>query len=552
VGRLLLLVTILALLGAPAAHAASQDIRFTAADGVQLQTTLTGPAPLSPRPVLVEFSPYGRNSGTLDAGPAYNHLLVQIRGTGDSAGRFDALGPRTQADVAEVLGWACRQPWSDGRLALNGFSASAITIYNSLHLKLPCVKAAVLKSGTYELYRDLLVPGAINNLVPGTGVMLLIGAPAAAQGPDHPQTGPDTTLGLFSAGLDDLRHPTQDAWWRERGFRGDVNHLPILMIDGFFDVESRGAFEGYRRLRRDGAHLVVIGAHDGAPVGTDAGLGEMRSWLDRYVRGRRNGVAHHPRAQLWLSDGDREDTLAGHFVRYDARNWPVPRTRWVPLALRKRGELSTKPEPTAAQQPYLAVPSQSLATDPPNAAIVGAAGLNALTTRFPALTDMTVPGRLALSYATAPLKQDVLAAGPLNLQVTLASTAPQTNLWAVLSDVSPDGTPHPLTAGRLNSDFPRVFRDRSLVRRKRIVQPYGDFEARDGATPGEARRYQVELWPVGNRFRRGHRIRLDVLGSSAASVPGAPAVNLVTVGGQDGSRLLFPVLPGSSLRRALQ
>ena len=85
-------------------------------------------------------------------------------GTGDSGGRFDALGPRTQQDVAEVLRWACSQPWSDGTLGLNGFSASAITVYNSLHLPLPCVKAAVLKSGTHELYRDLIYPGGVSNL----------------------------------------------------------------------------------------------------------------------------------------------------------------------------------------------------------------------------------------------------------------------------------------------------------------------------------------------------------------------------------------------------
>src|SRR5262249_10551497 len=127
-----------------AAATATQNERFKADDGVTLATTLTGEAPLSARPTLVEFSPYGTNAGTLDAGPGFNSLLVQIRGTGDSDGRFDTLGPRTQADVSEVLGWACHQPWSDGRLAINGFSASAITIYNSLHLELPCVKAAVL------------------------------------------------------------------------------------------------------------------------------------------------------------------------------------------------------------------------------------------------------------------------------------------------------------------------------------------------------------------------------------------------------------------------
>src|SRR4051794_36466992 len=103
--------------GAPARAAqTSTEIRFTASDGVSLQTTVTGTAPLAPRPVIVEFSPYGRDSGTYTPGPDYNFLLVQIRGTGDSDGRFDALGNRTQADVAEVLRWACHQPWSDGRL----------------------------------------------------------------------------------------------------------------------------------------------------------------------------------------------------------------------------------------------------------------------------------------------------------------------------------------------------------------------------------------------------------------------------------------------------
>src|SRR3954451_7971217 len=235
--------TLVALVPAAPAHAArtSQDMRFTASDGVSLQTTLTGEAPLAPRPTIVEFSPYGDNSGTFTPVPAYNFLLIQIRGTGDSDGRFDALGARTQADVVEALRWACRQPWSNGDLALNGFSASAITVYNSMHLALPCVRAAVLKSGTFELYRDLLWPGGIHNFAVGVGVLGVIGAPALQQGPSrlqrHPASGADTAAGLTDAGMQAFNHTTLAAWWRERGFRGDVNHLPILMVDGFFDVE---------------------------------------------------------------------------------------------------------------------------------------------------------------------------------------------------------------------------------------------------------------------------------------------------------------------------
>src|SRR3954470_12239945 len=563
VGALVLLV-----LSSPARAAeVSKDIRFTASDGVSLQTTVTGAAPLAPRPVIVEFSPYGRDSGTFTPRPDFNFLLVQIRGTGDSDGRFDALGDRTQADVAEVLRWACGQPWSDGRLGLNGFSASAITVYNSLHRELPCVRTAVLKSGTFELYRDLLVPGGVSNLIPGVGVMGLIGAPAAEQSPDRlqrdPASGVDTVGGLNSAGASALMHPELDAWWQERGFRGDVNHLPILMVDGFFDVESRGAFQAYQELRGDGAHLVVVGAHDGAPAGTDGGVGESRAWFDHYVAGAANGVETHPAVQLWLSDGSRESDLGGKFVRFDGADWPVPGTQWVPLALDpprsgtpnsiNDGTLSLAMPASATQQSYPAATSLPSNSDVPNTAILGPNGVNQLANAFPPLTEMTLSEPTGLSYTTAPLKAPVQAAGPLDLDLRLSTTAPETAIWAVVCDVSPDGVAHPLTVGRLSTSYPNIDPARSLTDSGTgaVVQPYGDYAKSDPATPGAQRLYHVEFWPVGNRFEAGHRIRLDIVGQSTASKPNASAVNTIELGGANGGRLQFPVLPGSDLPAAL-
>jgi hypothetical protein len=555
---------------APAAARAaqvSQNQRFTASDGVSLQTTLTGEAPLTARPVVVEFSPYGRGSGTLNPGPAYNFLLVQIRGTGDSDGSFDALGPRTQQDVQEILQWACSQPWSNGNLALNGFSASAITVYNSLHLTLPCVRAAVLKSGTWELYRDLLWPGGVSNAVPGLGVLGLIGAPATAQAPDRlqraPLTAPGIAAGLIEAGLDGgTVHTTLDDWWSQRGFRGDVNHLPILMIDGFFDVESRGAFQAYQALKGDGAHLYVVGAHDGAPAGTDGGLGESRGWLDHYVRGIANGVDQHPAAQLWMSNGSRESDLAGKFVRYDASDWPVRSTQWVRLALDPAksgtansindGSLSLTSPAAMTTQSYPALPSDAFNTDPPNTAIVGGDGPNQFANIFPPFTEMALSEPVGLSYTTKPLAQPVMAAGPLDLDLQLSTTAPETAIWAVVCDVWPDGSSHPLMVGRLSTNYPGIDRTKSLVDAAGdVVQPYGVYSQTSPAPVGSSRQYHVEFWPIGNRFEAGHRIRLDIVGASGASKPGAPALNTIQVGGSGGSRLLFPVLPGSDLTAAL-
>ena len=536
------LAVLVALVATAPAQAATVDLPFTASDGVRLQATLSGAAPIGPRPTIVEFSPYGRNSQTVTPSQDYNLLLVQIRGTGDSSGSFDALGPRTQQDVAEVLGWACAQSWSNGTLGLNGFSASAITIYNSLHLPLPCVKAAVLKSGTHELYRDLIYPGGVNNLVPDAGVMALIGAPAISQNPARP----DMLAGLFATGFNGLTHSALDDYWRERGIRGDVNHLPILMIDGFFDVESRGAFQAFQQLRGDGAHLEVVGAHDSAPKGTDGGAADTQAWFDRYLRGAANGIDAQPRVKLWLADGDREDDLAGHFVRYDGSDWPVPGTRWRSLKLGPGGTLTrTRPTRTATES-YPQIPSLTTNSDPYNTAIAGSAGLNALTTALPVLSDMTVAQQLGRSYTTTPLKADLLSAGPASLDVRLSSTAPQTNIWAVICDVWPNGTPHPMAAGRLNSDFPGIDPDRSLrdPRTGAIVQPYGRYDRPRPATPLSPRRYRVELWPIGNRFRAGHRIGLTLLGASGASKQSPPGVDSITVGGRRGARLYLPVLPG--------
>ena len=552
-----------ALTAAPAA-AATEQLGVTASDGVRLQATLTSDGPVAPRPTIVEFSPYGRSNVTYERPPGFNGLLVQLRGTGDSDGRFDIMAARTQRDVVEVLRWACEQPWSAGRIGINGFSASAITIYNALHQKLPdCVRTIVLGSGTHELYRDLLVPGGVNNIVPGAAVLAGIGGIAVAQGTDRLARNPGSALdvlgGLLTSGVGDLLHPTLDAWWRERGWRGNANRLPMLLTDGFFDVESRGAFQGFQALKADGAHLVVAGAHDGVPKGLGLRDETMRRWFEHYVAGVDNGVDREPRVRLALADGDRQRYLAGRYVRRDAEDWPVPGTRWQALRLdaahRGRGAsandgaLTTGTPRIGGRQSYVTLPSLLTATDVPNAAIAGAAGLDRLTEHVPLLSQTNLAGALGLTYTTRWLREDVVVAGPATLEVRLASTLPETAIWAVVSDVWPDGSAHPVGMGRLSTRYPEVDPERSLRDADgTIVQPYGRYDRPVDTPPGTERTYRVELWPIGNVFRRGHQLRLHLVGSSLASLPSLPAVNTVDVAR---SRLLVPVLPPGDLGRAL-
>ena len=83
-------------------------------------------------------------------------------------------------------------------------------------------------------------------------------------------------------------------------------------------------------------------------------------------------------------------------------------------------------------------------------------------------------------------------------KVSLATAIPGTGIWAVLSDVAPDGSAHPLTAGRLNTNYPNVVDGKSFMDGQgRIVQPFGDYSKASPAPVLAHRQYQVEFWPVG-------------------------------------------------------
>lgn len=567
VGGLLVAVGAVAVPGVASADPATTKDRVTVSDGTSLAVTLTGEQPMQARPTVVEFTPYGSSGAAFSVGADYNYLLVQIRGTGDSNGSFDALGPQGQQDVVDVLEWACTQPWSDGRLAVAGFSASAIMIFNSLHHQLPCVKAAVLRSGTFELYRDLLVPGGIPNTLVGAGVLLMIGAPALAQGPERLQRDPASVIGvlvgLAGTGLNaGLLHLSLDQFWAERGFRGNANQIPTLFLDGVFDVEPRGDYEGFKQLRADGVptQLHVTGAHDGAPAGTDNGRQAIDRWLERYVLGVDNGVEDEPAVQMYAADGSRRALLAGQYVRVEGDDWPLPNTTWESLYLTpdrsggatssNDGSLSLTKPAKVTKQHYLSLPSLVTQTDPDLTALLDGAAGQALQ-QIPGLTEMNLSNLVGLTYTTPPLKQDVLAVGPGTLEISLSSLAPATGIWAVISDVAPDGTANPMTTARLNTAFPHIVESKSLYRDGKLVQPYGDFSKTTLAALGRVRTYHVEMWPVANRFKAGHRIQVTLVGQSIQAPLGLPSLNTVVLGGAQASSLTFPVAPGSDLAAAL-
>ena len=260
---------------APAAGAAEEvrELSFRASDGVTLHATVAGQAPLTRRPLVVEFSPYGQGPGSHPPlGPGFNYVYVHARGTGRSGGAWDIMGAREQQDIAESLRYFCDRPFSSGRIGLYGFSASAIAAYHAMRRgSLPCVRAASMLAGTSSLYRDLIFIGGMPNLVPATVVTgaiagsFLANLPGRAGDPASALSAPGGVTNAIDAFLG---HPTEDGFWGPRRFPGPGGppaDIPILAATGFYDVESRGPVRGvqvdppprrpaagHRRARRGG------------------------------------------------------------------------------------------------------------------------------------------------------------------------------------------------------------------------------------------------------------------------------------------------------------
>ena len=170
--------------------------------------------------------------------------------------------------------------------------------------------------------------------------------------------------------------------------------------------------------------------------------------------------------------------------------------------------------------------------------------LDGAATYVPALTDMQVAEPMSLTYTLPPFKTAVDAVGPARLDVWASSTAPATDLVAILADAAPGGSANAVATGQLRTSYPHVDRSRSLLdpHTRDIAEPYADFSSQNTAAPGTRREYHLEILPVGNHFAAGHRLRLYIVGTSSAQQGATPGLNSISLGGATASRLLFPTV----------
>src|SRR3954469_1374158 len=157
---LVLALTLAALFAAPARAAdmtKMSDVTIPASDGVDLVGDVYLPGDGKQRvPAVVDMEPYGRSSSTDYVPEGYARVNTDVRGSGKSGGALCLLCLREQQDVYDVVEWVAKQPWSDGHVALYGYSYSPITSLLGAALQPPHLDAAVVGHPPTDPYRDVV------------------------------------------------------------------------------------------------------------------------------------------------------------------------------------------------------------------------------------------------------------------------------------------------------------------------------------------------------------------------------------------------------------
>ena len=279
-------------------------------------------------------------------------------------------------------------------------------------------------------------------------------------------------------------------------------HAPALMVSGWYDwglndlfatwdLLNRAAPEPLRsrcRLLIAPSSHAMAGYHEGReghpeldrPYRTAGITGVLARW---YAAVRQDALESWPTVIYYLMGANEWRA---------ADSWPVRDAQPALFYLGPEGTLtSQEPQSPAEPDSYIYDPE-----DPPPTK----GGSIVSWVYPPGSVDVSdVQQRPdVLTYTTEPLQQDLDVAGPLRMILHASSTAVDTDFVARLTDVFPDGRAIQLQAGAL---------------RTRYRDPEGEPSFLE---PGRVYRLEIDMWATANRFKAGHRLRVDI---SSADFP---------------------------------
>jgi uncharacterized protein len=535
----------------------------------------------------------------------YGYAVVyqDCRGRYKSGGRFTKYLSEAE-DGYDTLAWLVRQPWCNGRIGTFGLSYAAHAQAALGCLDPPGLAAQFLDCGGFSnayrsgirhdgafdlkqatwAYNNALADAkdpAVRAALKAQDIKAWFARMPWSKGASPLSAAPEYEDYLF----EQWSHGVFDEFWKRPGIYAEgywdrYADVAVTHFSGWYDPYARTAVENYLGLSKPGraANRLILGpwTHGdrslsyagevdfGAAAPLDGNLAVdffalRRAWFDCWLKGLDNGVGAEPPVRVFVMGGgsarrNSEGRLDHGGSWRNAAAWPLPQTEWTRFYLQSDRSLRRNP-------PDVSAPPLAYRFDPrcPAPTIGGALSSGEPLMRGGAYDQRTGPqifGASApfrplserpdvLSFATLPLDHDLEVTGPVTLRLWIASDARDTDFTAKLVDLYPP-----------NADYPEGFA-MNLTEGLLRVRYRDSWERPAPIEPGQVYAITIELFPIGNLFQRGHRVRLDIASSNFPHFDVNPnsfapegsfaeprvANNRVFVDRERPSHLILPVIP---------
>ncbi len=500
-------------------------------DGVVLRATVFRPDRGGPYPVLVMRTPYEQRRYGLShlARAGYIAVAQDARGRFLSDGEWESFvrfETHDAEDGYDTVEWAAKLPGSNGKVGTFGGSYNAFLQWRLAPLRPPSL-VCMFSYSVPARYTDLEGPGTIRpgrrlhwwvtSMTPEmrrrSGREGELSKDALKQRWDDGESEKwfhflpylDLPREVFEEETEAyhywLKHPHTDPWKLDDGVKEII--VPNLDVIGWHDhcngdlrLNRAMANEAKSEVARQGSRTIVgPWAHVGRGerrfgninFGPEAVLNindlHIR-WFDYWLKGKKNGIGEMTPYRIFVM-GDNQWR--------DEQHWPLKRAREKVFYLTSNGQANTpaengrliavRPDETA-QDRFTYDPNDPVPTLP-------------LETTFQVPSDRRpLAGREdILVYQTPPLTERIEVTGNPSVELHASSSAPDTDFFVRLIDVSPNGLAREVSLGMVRARF-----------RNGVDKP-------DLIEPGEVVRYTIRMDPTSNAFLPGHRIRLDVTSS---------------------------------------
>ena len=432
------------------------------------------------------------------------YVLMRIDGRGicNTPGRFEQFSLQEAKDYYDAIEWAAKQPWSNGKVGINGASYYGMDAFNVAGQQPPSLKAMLPIDGDVDSYRDYIYTGG--------GLYNTFNFNACVQCIDGKQYSFRVGSDKDKVNTVDWLKIVQDNPFDDPAIYGPKGSATISVdLDKitvpFFthaNVQSgihlRGTSDAFINAASKNKQFALL--HE---TGGMHGMGRFTKhyldFFDYWLKGINNGVMDRPPVEIMILTG-----YPGYYWLYE-NEWPLARTQYTKFYL----DAAPSSWSDGQRSDFL-----KMSTSPP-AADLSKAYSGDIKKENPCYAS-------GVSFVTDPVPEDTVIAGYGKLVAYVSSTTKDMAIHAAVRVINETNqevlyltTPStpilghytPFQSGALKVSHRKLDPAKSTVYRPYHTHQKADYQP---LKPGEIVEAQVELWPGTALVKKGWRIKLDV------------------------------------------